>query len=68
MGVEFLMASITTSHPTEFLSQESTLAANQDLIEKTNMILDNNRDTLERIQQQLGIVTGLNLARNERVE
>lgn len=63
-----LMAGIHTSYSTELLATKALQQSLLDETEVTNFELDNIQDGTERVQQQLGQLTGINLERNERVE
>ena len=62
------MANIHTSSGTELLAQESTASSMKDFLDKANMMSVTQLDTLERIQQQLAQVTGVNLNHEERID
>jgi hypothetical protein len=59
-----------SSRATRIASEQVTDELEEIKLENQRMSnrLANVEDTLERVQQQLGVVTGINLERNERVE
>jgi hypothetical protein len=62
------MAHVNTSYSTELLATKALQQSILDEAETAVSELDNIQDGTERVQQQLGQLTGINLERNERVE